>query len=313
MKLNVVRKSALTADTVLFELRDPFGGVLPRFSPGAHVTIEVPNGMRRNYSLCGDPQDGERYEIAVKREAAGRGGSASLVDSTQPGDTLEVSEPNNRFKLTSAATEFWFVAGGIGITPILPMVRHVSRSTDLAWRLHYCTRSAEQTAFKAELRAIPAGKGKVIFYHSVDAKPSPFEAWPVFETPKRNCHVYCCGPARLMDAIKDCTGHWPLGSIHFESFGVEIVAAESRPFFVQLQSTNERILVPADRSIVDALRAHGHRIPTSCESGTCGTCRTRLLAGVADHRDMVLQDSEMADQIIPCVSRAKTEELVLDL
>jgi phthalate 4,5-dioxygenase reductase subunit len=116
-----------------------------------------------------------------------------------------------------------------------------------------------------------------------------------------------------MDAIKDSTGHWPLGSIHFENFGIETAALENRPFFVQLKSTGERVPVPADQSIVEALRASGRKVPTSCESGTCGTCRTRLVSGVADHRDMVLQDSEKTGQIIPCVSRALSEELVLDL
>jgi phthalate 4,5-dioxygenase reductase subunit len=206
-----------------------------------------------------------------------------------------------------------FVAGCIGITPILSMVRHVSRHTELPWKLYYCTRHAQHTAFSADLKELPTAKGKVFFHHSADAKPSPFEPWPVFEKPKKNCHVYCCGPLRLMDAVKDSTGHWPLGSIHFENFGIEAVVFENHPFFVRLKSTNERILVRADQSIVDALRAAGCRIPTSCESGTCGTCRTRVVSGVPDHRDMVLQDNEKAGQIIPCVSRALSEELVLDL
>jgi len=314
MKLNVVRKVPLTPDTFLFEMADPKGGLLPGFTPGSHVTVDVPNGMKRNYSLCGDTQDRSRYEIAVKREENGRGGSASLVDDCRAGDAIEISEPNNLFKLTSVATEFLFVAGGIGITPILSMVRHISTQTDLRWSLHYCARDPERAAFRAELKALPLAKGKIAFHHSAVPNPTPFEPWAVFEKPRRNCHVYCCGPSRLMEAIKDTTGHWTAGSIHFENFGAEPVARDNHPFDVRLNSTGERIHVPADRSIVEVLRAAGHRIPTSCESGTCGTCRTHLISGIADHRDLVLAESERADQIIPCVSRAlQTDELVLDL
>src|SRR4029079_13721009 len=194
MKLHIVRKLPLTRDTFLFELRNPSGEALPRFTPGAHVTVDIPNGMRRNYSLGGDPQESGRYEFAVKREEGGRGGSASLIDKSSVGDAIEVSEPKNQFKLTSAATEFLFVAGGIGITPIFSMVRHVSRRTDLRWSLYYCTRNADQTAFRTDLNALPTPKGKVSFHHSADQKPTPFEPWPVFEKPRKNCHVYCCGP-----------------------------------------------------------------------------------------------------------------------
>ena len=313
MKLHIVQKLPLTRDTFLFGLKSPFGEALPRFAPGAHVTIDVPNGMRRTYSLCGDPHNSDRYQIAVKREGGGRGGSASLVDDSNVGDVVEVSGPNNVFKLTSAATELLFVAGGIGITPILSMVRHVSRHTDLPWSLYYCTRNADQTAFSADLKELPTARGKIRFHHSADQKPTPFEPWSVFEKPKKNCHVYCCGPVRLMDAIKDTTGHWPLGSIHFETFGSEIIAVENRAFLVRLESSGERINIPADQTIVEVLRTSGRTIPTSCESGTCGTCRTRLVSGIADHRDMVLQENEKASQIIPCVSRALSEELVLGL
>jgi phthalate 4,5-dioxygenase reductase subunit len=313
MKLNIVRKLPLTPDTFLFELRNPSGEVLPRFTSGAHVTIDVPNGMRRNYSLCGDPNDSDRYEIAVKREANGRGGSASLVDDSRVGDAIEISEPNNLFNLTSVATELLFVAGGIGITPILSMVRHVSRHTDLHWKLHYCTRNAECTAFRTELEELPTPNGKVTFHHSADQKPMPFDPWALLEKPRKGCHVYCCGPPRLMEAIKDTTGHWPVGSIHFENFRAEPIAVKNHPFYVRLKSTGERIYVPANRSIVEALRASGYTVQTSCESGTCGTCRTRLISGLADHRDMVLLENERANQVIPCVSRAQSEELLLDL
>jgi phthalate 4,5-dioxygenase reductase subunit len=312
MKLEIAHKQALTSDVHLLRLRDPSGADLPRFTPGAHVTVGIPNGMQHNYSLCGDPEASNAYDLAIKRLADGRGGSISLVDDTKVGDVLDVTEPNNTFKLTSVAKEFLFVAGGIGITPILSMLRHVSRRDDLRWQLIYCTRHAKDTAFVDELNGLPRQNGKLAFFHSRDAAPRAFDPWTVFEKPKKGCHVYCCGPNALMEAVKDTTGHWPVGAIHFESFGVDQPARENLAFTVRLRSTGATFVVPADRTIVEVLRAHGHSIATSCESGTCGTCRTRLLSGTADHRDMVLQDHEKSGQIIPCVSRATTDVLEID-
>jgi phthalate 4,5-dioxygenase reductase subunit len=313
MKLRISRKQLLTADTVLFELASPSGDELPRFSAGAHLTVVLPNEARRNYSLCGDTEDRGRYQIAVKRQANGRGGSISLVNDTNVDDELEVSEPNNTFKLTSVATEYIFVAGGIGITPILSMVRYVGRRPELRWKLYYCTKSADHTAFREELHRLQAANGSTIYHHSTGPLVNRFEPWPVFEKPKKNCHIYCCGPISLMESIKDVTGHWPHGSAHFENFGIEKPSVENRPFFVRLKSTGARYAVPTDKSIIEVLRANGLSIPSSCESGTCGTCRTRLTAGVADHRDMVLQGNEKDSYVIPCVSRAISDELEIDL
>jgi phthalate 4,5-dioxygenase reductase subunit len=310
--LRVMRKSELARDIWGFELRDPEGRALPPFSAGAHLTVELPGGMRRNYSLYGDPADSAAYRIAVKRDANGRGGSLRMADEVHEGQLLPVSAPRNNFELHPRATEFLFIAGGIGITPILSMLRALQASPHTRFRLVYCTRDAAATAFLPELAA-PELAGRVQIHHDHGDVARAFDFWPLFESPGK-AHVYCCGPRGLMDAVADMSGHWPSGSIHFESFGVDAgTCATNQPFTVRLHKSGTTVPVGAGQSILEALRACGQHVASSCESGTCGSCRTGLLAGVAEHRDMVLHADEHATQIMVCVSRATTPELVLDL
>jgi phthalate 4,5-dioxygenase reductase subunit len=309
--LRVARKTALARDIWGFELRHPQGLALPAFSAGSHLTVQVPCGVRRNYSLCSDPADTVAYQIAVKRDASGRGGSVSMADDVQEGALLSVSAPRNNFELHSRAKDFLFVAGGIGITPILSMMRHLKTQDQAQFRLIYCTRDADDTAFGDLLQSEFAGQVQLHHDHGDIAQALDF--WPVFET-QGKAQVYCCGPRGLMDAVADMSGHWPMGAIHFESFGVDASAyAANVPFSVRLHQSGVSIPVAADQSILDALRANGQRVPSSCESGTCGSCRTGLLSGDVEHRDMVLGDDEKQSHIMVCVSRAHGGELVLDL
>ena len=308
----VARKAAVASDTWWFELRHPLGLPLPPFAPGSHVTVQVPGGARRNYSLCGDPATVDAYQIAVKRDANGRGGSIAMADAVHVGELLSISAPRNNFALHPRAGNFLFIAGGIGITPILSMLRHLKTQGRSQFKLIYCTRDAASTAFLQELGS-PEFAGQVQLHHDHGDINNAFDFWPVFEIPG-NAHVYCCGPRGLMDAVADMSGHWPTGAIHFESFGVDAAAyATNAAFTVRLQKTGAEVPVAAEQSILEALRAAGHRVPSSCESGTCGSCRTTLLAGDVEHRDMVLTDGEKATQIMVCVSRARSGELVLDL
>jgi phthalate 4,5-dioxygenase reductase subunit len=309
-ELKVARKEALTPEIFLFELRPPEGTELPPFTPGAHLTVQLPNGMRRNYSLCSDADDRTMYQIAVKRDSRGRGGSIAMADQVHAGDLLPVSVPRNNFELTPNANEYLFIAGGIGITPILAMMRHLKSTERARFKLLYCTRDPANTAFLDELKA--TFPNEVTVHHDYGDPRQAFDFWDVFEKPGK-AHVYCCGPEGVMDSVRGSSGHWPSGSVHFESFGAAQAHAENRPFTVRLQSTGAVIPVAKDQSILDALRASGHRLPSSCESGTCGSCRTRLLAGEAEHRDMVLGDAEKQSHIMVCVSRAKSDELVLGL
>ncbi|MDO8252253.1 MAG: PDR/VanB family oxidoreductase [Rhodoferax sp.] len=311
MSLTVTRKERVANGITLFELRRADGTPLPPFTAGSHLTVQVPNGTRRNYSLCSDPADTSHYQIAVKRDERGRGGSVSMSDDVQAGQLLLVSSPRNNFALAERAGSFLFVAGGIGITPILSMMRHLKRSGDRPFKLYYCTRDADSTAFIPELTA--EFGGAVTVHHDNGDIDQALDLWPVLEKPS-GAHVYCCGPRGLMDSVEDMSGHWPSGTVHFESFGVDAKAfAENQPFRVKLEKTQQTLDVPADKSILETLRAYGLRVPSSCESGTCGSCKTRLLAGEAEHRDMVLRDDEKNDHIMVCVSRAKSPELVLDL
>jgi phthalate 4,5-dioxygenase reductase subunit len=310
--LRIARRTRIANDIHAFELRDPQGGDLAAFTPGSHVVVRAPNGALRKYSLCNDCRERDRYVIAVKREAGGRGGSASLVDDAHPEMPLSCSAPRNDFALAPKAKEYLFVAGGIGITPIMAMIRDVVARGEQRFRLYYLTRSAADTAFLEEL-VQPSLAANVVVHHDGGDASHSFDLWPLFERP-RPVHVYACGPRPMLQAIRDMSGHWSASAIHIESFADArtLAVPEDRPFRVRLARSGETVDVAADQSILDALRARGHDVPSSCESGTCGTCRTRLLAGEADHRDLVLTEDEQADHIMVCVSRAHSPEIVID-
>jgi len=309
--VRVKRKYPVAQSTFSFDLTSPNGAPLPAFTPGAHLTVVTPTGVRRNYSLCGDASDSLQYQIAVKRDGNGRGGSVSMVDDVQQGAHLKISAPQNNFELTARANDFIFIAGGIGITPILSMMRHVKRLGSANYKLYYCTRDTESTAFLNVLRGeFPE---RVVLHHDHGDINNAYDFWPILETPNR-AHVYCCGPKGLMDSVADMSGHWPPGSIHFESFGVDAKAfAENIAFGVRLQKSGRTIRVNKEQTLLEALRADGCTLRSSCESGTCGSCKTGLISGNVDHRDMVLTDQERANHVMPCVSRARSGELVLDL
>jgi phthalate 4,5-dioxygenase reductase subunit len=305
----VTRAERIAEDSHLFALRDSAGGELPEFSAGAHVQVRVPNGLVRKYSLCNDPAERDRYVIAVKREVPGRGGSESMIRDIAAGAEVPVSVPANNFALTRSPAGYLFIAGGIGITPIMAMIRELMGAGD-RFKLCYCTRSADATAFRDELAA-PGLRGKVKIHHDGGDLAKALDLWPVVEKPQG--HLYCCGPRGLMQSVRDMTGHWSPSAVHFEAF---TEAAETRPddrpFTVRLAKSGGSIEVPVGKTILEALRDHGLDVPSSCESGTCGTCRTRLISGDVDHRDLVLADDERAGNIMVCVSRARSGELVID-
>lgn len=306
--------TAAIADGIhLFELHDPEGAELPAFTAGAHLIVQLPTGQKRSYSLCNDPAERNKYVIAVKREEAGRGGSKTLIDMVHAGDDVLVSHPQNNFALKGNPSKYIFIAGGIGITPIRSMIKHVLGTTARPFKLYYFTRSRETTAFHDEF-ADPAYQGKVVLHHDGGDPSKAYDLWPVLETPTP-AHIYCCGPRPLMNAVKDMSGHWPASSVHFEDFGSDLVTprADDIPFKVTLAKSGKCFEVDANASILDVLRRNGVTVPSSCESGTCGTCRTRHLGGEPDHRDLVLTEDEKARDMMICVSRARSSELVLDL
>lgn len=311
--LRVETAMAAAANIRRFELVSPDGADLPEFTPGAHLLVQAPSRMTRRYSISNPPQERRHYVIAVKREASGRGGSISMVDGISEGDLLHVSMPRNDFELKERAPSYLFIAGGIGITPIRSMIHHVRNAGDKPFKAYYLSREPGMTAFREELAA-PEFRGKVVIHHDYGDPDNSLDLWPALEKPN-GAHIYCCGPKALMDAVRDMTGHWPTSAVHFEDFGggKAARATDDKPLTVRFGTDGVPIEVPVGVSILEALRSRGHRIRSSCESGTCGTCRMKLVAGEADHRDLVLADSERLREIIVCVSRAHSPELTVAL
>jgi phthalate 4,5-dioxygenase reductase subunit len=310
MPLVVTRAEDAAQDIRLFELRHPDGADLPPFAPGAHVSLVTPGGLVRKYSLANAPEETDRYEIAVKREADGRGGSIAMCDSLKPGDRIDVGAPHNDFPFVPSPAGYTLIAGGIGITPILSMARHL-KTTGGRFKLYYLTRSRATTAFHAELSG-PQYRGIATIHHDGGDPDNAYDLWPALE--KQRGHVYCCGPRGLMQAVRDMTGHWSSSAVHFEAFQEpKRNAVDNKPFKVTIRSTGAVIDVPTETSILEAMRANGLKVPSSCESGTCGSCKTRLVAGDVDHRDLVLTELERPGHIMVCVSRARTGDLVIDL
>ncbi len=311
--LTVRRKSEIADGVFLFELRSPAGGDLPAFTPGSHITVTAPSGQKRRYSLCNDCSERDRYLIAVKQEPSGRGGSLSFTKDVREGDRITVEPPANEFEMSkSEPKSFIFIAGGIGITPIRSMILHLIRERKPDFKLYYFTRTPAAMAFRGEFGAREFA-GKAVLHHDDGDPEQAFDLWPVLEQ-QRGAHLYCCGPRGLMDAVRDMTGHWPDSAVHFEDFvGASAPHADDRPFEVRLASNGKSYEVAAGVSILDTLRKDGHVLASSCESGTCGTCRTRFSEGEPDHRDLVLSDKEKKSEIMICVSRSKSPTLTLDI
>ena len=311
MKLRVTRNDTIADGINLFEFRDAGGSELPQFSAGAHIAIHVPNGMLRKYSLCNDPAERDRYQVAVKREVNGRGGSCSLIDDVKAGDELAVVAPVNDFGLPPRAQDFLFIAGGIGVTPMVAMIRQVM-AEGKRFRLYYCTRSPETTAFREELSA-PQFKDMVTIHYDQGDPSRSLDLRPILAERKNREHLYCCGPRPLMEAVRAMTDRWSPTAVHFEAFSeAETHKPDDKPFKVCLARSGTVLDVSTSMTILEVLREHGLEVPSSCETGTCGTCRTRLLAGEADHRDLVLAEHERKDTIMICVSRARGDEITIE-
>lgn len=305
LRLRVAAREELTPVVVLLTLVDPGGAALPGYEAGAHVTVTAPSGRRRSYSLAeaGAPAP-QRYVIGVLREPGGRGGSVSLHDDVRVGDLLEVAPPRNDFPLLPAR-RYVLVAGGIGITAIRSMAAELRGRADADVELLLLARTAELTPWRDELLA----QGAVV-HHS--AQGGRLDLWPWLAEPDDDTRVYCCGPASLLDEVRALTAHWRPSRVHTEDFaGVPASGVGAGPFTAVWTPTGARVDVPADDSLLAALRRAGLPVDGDCEAGTCGTCRLRLVAGRPDHRDLVLDDDERAVAVMPCVSRALSEELLL--
>jgi ferredoxin-NADP reductase len=293
---------------VALTLRRTDGSPLPGWQPGAHIDLLLPSGMVRQYSLCGDPSDLRCWRIAVLREQAGRGGSAEVHDRLRAGQPLTVRGPRNAFIL-HPGHRYLFVAGGIGITPILPMVREAHR-LGADWRLLYGGRSRASMAFVEELQAIDESRVEIWPQDKVGL----LDLARIQATASEGAEIYCCGPAGLLNVLEERFGAAGLGdALHIERFTP--AAVDGTALRVILARSGREVTVGSHCSILEALRAAGCDVPSSCEQGLCGTCETKVLAGTPDHRDQLLTDDERerGDVMMVCVSRALTSTLTLDL
>ncbi len=314
VKVVHVKQEAL--DVKSFALVSADARPLPSFTAGSHVDVQVAPGLVRQYSLCNSPFDNSGYRIAVKKEPESRGGSRGMHDGIKEGDVLKISEPRNHFKLHAGAKRHLLLAGGIGITPILSMA-HYLRAAGSSFELQYFSRSIQHTAFH-ELLSGSEFKGKVSFHYALEPEAVRAYLRKLLWHRADDTHLYLCGPRPFMDLVEStAAATWPPEAVHLEYFAADpaSLSGPRETFTVKLARSGGEYTIPADKSIVELLAAHGVHIETSCEQGVCGTCLTGLLEGTPDHRDVFLTDEEKeaCDKMMPCVSRAKSEVLVLDL
>jgi vanillate O-demethylase ferredoxin subunit len=265
--------------------------------------------------LCNSTADEDSYLIAVLREAAGRGGSASMHDFVQAGDRLLISEPRNHFPLAHHARRSLLLAGGIGITPLLSMAERLSNAGS-DFEMHYCARSLERMAFRERIAA--SNYADRVSLHFDDGDPGQrMRLDRLLSSLAPDAHLYVCGPGGFMNHVLGSAraAAWPEENLHWEFFAGAPVTASPGTFQIKIASNGQLIDVAEGQTVVAALRANGIDVPTSCEQGVCGTCLTRVMAGIPDHKDLYLTPAEQAanDQFLPCCSRAKSAVLVLDL
>ncbi len=310
--LVVVSRREEARGVVGVELAHPAGEELPEWTPGAHIDMHLPGGRVRQYSLCGTPADRGRWRIGVLREAEGRGGSRWIADELTEGTTLRVRGPRNNFPLR-AADRYVFVAGGIGITPLLPMIRAVD-AAGADWVLHYGGRTRSSMAYLGQLLEY----GPRVRAHPQD-EVGLLDLGAMLSAAADDALVYCCGPAPLIQALEDrCRGRHS-GTLHVERFTAAADPASDEPantgFEVVCERSGTTVMVPPELSILEAVENAGIPVLSSCTEGICGTCETQILEGEPEHRDSLLTDEEKAtgDSMMLCVSRCRGDRLVLDL
>ena len=312
VRLEAIRREA--EGIASFELVAPDGGPLPPFTAGAHVDLQMPGGLVRSYSLVNSPQETHRYLIAVYRDEASRGGSSWMHQVPRVGDILSISLPHNDFTLAEEARHSILIAGGIGITPLAAMaarLQYLGRS----WRLHYAARSPEQAAFAQSLGELTAQPGGDLHFHFSSQQPARLDLVRIVAEAAPDTHLYCCGPAGMIDDfLKACAGR-PPQFVHTERFAATQEAATDGGFEVVLARKERRFTVAAGKTILDTLLDNGIDVQYACSQGVCGTCLTPVLAGEPDHRDDYLTPEEKASNrcVMICCSGAKSARLVLDI
>ncbi|MDV9178263.1 PDR/VanB family oxidoreductase, partial [Streptomyces sp. W16] len=295
LRLRVAARETVADGVVQLRLE---GRDLPGWEPGAHIDLVLPSGLVRQYSLCGDPADTSSYTVATRLVEDGRGGSREVHEQVRVGAELEVRGPRNRFPLVDAPG-YLFVAGGIGITPVLPMLRALPEGVD--WRLVYAGRTPDSMPFLGELAEFGADRVTV-----VSGRRPELDAL-LAELPEGTA-VYCCGPEGLMAAVEE---RFP--DVRLERFAPRAPLGGNAAFEVELRRSGRTLTAPADSTVLAAVRAELPGTLYSCEQGFCGTCQQRVVEGEVEHRDELLTDAERDDSMLICVSRARGERIVLDM
>ncbi|RXZ73317.1 PDR/VanB family oxidoreductase [Agromyces albus] len=302
-------RTAVAERVVRVELERADGEPFPEWRPGAHLDLLLPIGVERQYSLCGDPADCDVWTIGVLREERGRGGSDWVHELLEVGGSIRVRGPWNHFAMTDAAS-YRFVAGGIGITPLLPMIR-AAEASGASWTLDYAGSSTSRMAFASELASL--GGERVRLHVADEGRRLDLAAL----TPRAGELVYACGPARMIDELASFSNSWPPSTLHVERFEAKPLAEPvlHESFEVELLLSGETLTVPPERTVLDVVEEAGLFVLSSCREGTCGTCETVVVEGDVDHRDSILSPEEQRanDRMMICVSRAACPRLVLEL
>lgn len=314
-ELVVHQRAAVADDIVTLELTDPQRPELPAWEPGAHIDLMLPDGLIRQYSLCGDPSEAGVWRIGVLRDPNSRGGSSYVHTNLTEGATVQVRGPRNHFPLIDSP-RYRFIAGGIGITPIMAMANAAERA-GLDWSLTYLGRNHSTMAFADDLTA---RYGDRVTLWPSDDRGGLFDLEAFLKEPQDDTLIYCCGPEALMSGVEQHSAHWPDGSLHLERFAAKTVSAEEAAealdeFEVVCQRSGVTIEMTADQSILEALEDADVPVLGSCYEGVCGTCEVKVLEGTPAHRDSILTDADRASNtvMLPCVSRSRSERLVLDI
>ncbi|HEY0219248.1 MAG TPA: PDR/VanB family oxidoreductase [Afipia sp.] len=307
MKMRVKQMRFTTHDVLHLQLAHPLRPTLPPWAAGAHVDLRMPDGRVRQYSLCGDPANNSYYEIAIKREDSGRGGSKWIHKNIQIGSEVHVSAPRNNLPLSEKGELYIFVAGGIGITALLSMARALKHQRK-EFLFHFCARSASEAPLLDELKDICGARLQCWF----SKEGHRFNPATIGSYDERK-HIYICGPQRLLDGVKSTLTDWPEDHVHFEAFQMTVDENfKAEPFEATIASTGQALLVPADKSLLDVLHENGFVMPSSCQMGVCGSCECGYRDGIVIHRDKVLPTAKRQDRMMPCVSRARVS-ITLDL
>ncbi|MER5688951.1 PDR/VanB family oxidoreductase [Streptomyces sp. NPDC002205] len=311
LELVVARRTDEADGVVSLDLRRVDGASLPVWAPGAHVDLLLAPDLVRQYSLCSSPEEAEVWRVAVLREKDGRGGSLHVHDTLAEGDTVRVRGPRNHFPL-ERADRYLFIAGGIGVTPIIPMLAEAERIGS-AWEMAYGGRALASMAFRDEL----------VKRYDERVRVRPEDEYGLLDldallgTPQPGTLVYCCGPEPLLKAVEERCADWPEDALHLERFTPKELQAPLRDgaFDVELAQSGITVTVPPDKSVLQAVEEAGVQVLSSCQEGTCGTCETVVLDGTVDHRDSLLTPAEQSshDTMMICISRALCPRLVLDL